>query len=333
MKRKEKAHIIIELSFSWCVLAESDNESVPSPTKPQLRMLHVKTLEEIKLERIQAESAAYYNYPSEDIAGSHLSVDRSILTEAVGSTTLERNLRARLANRLQTQSNTARANLDFQVLSLDEIRKRRRRMPSTPDESSSQEKIPRLRDDSVSSARENLELGEADNVRGPRAAVTAAAPPVRLRRSNRTIAESNSPRKKIPRYSGGEQVPPEMTSSDSSQDAATVPDRLTLVASRPSLSARDDRNDRDVITGNKIQGIEENNRGDIREQETRLQESNGISSTVDEPLHNGLRATASRSVSIPSISDDDYLMMDATSVDHTAAADDILQDIDELLND
>lgn len=52
----------------WCILAESDNESAPtnSPTKPnQTRVVKVKTLEEIRLEKIQAESAAYYFYPGE----------------------------------------------------------------------------------------------------------------------------------------------------------------------------------------------------------------------------------------------------------------------------
>lgn len=46
------------------VLAESDNESVPTttPTKKPQKNVHVKTLEEIRLERIQAESAAFYGY-------------------------------------------------------------------------------------------------------------------------------------------------------------------------------------------------------------------------------------------------------------------------------
>lgn len=49
--------------LKWCILAESDNESTPtfSPIKCQ-RAVKVKTLEEIKLEKIQAESAAYYSY-------------------------------------------------------------------------------------------------------------------------------------------------------------------------------------------------------------------------------------------------------------------------------
>lgn len=47
----------------YCVLAESDNESVPStPLKATTTRVSVKTLEQIKLDRIQAESAAYYSF-------------------------------------------------------------------------------------------------------------------------------------------------------------------------------------------------------------------------------------------------------------------------------
>lgn len=50
--------------MKWCILAESDNESAPtqSPVKTT-RSVKVKTLEEIRLEKVQAESAAYYSYP------------------------------------------------------------------------------------------------------------------------------------------------------------------------------------------------------------------------------------------------------------------------------
>lgn len=47
------------------ILAESDTEFGPttySPLKIPNRIVTVKTLEEIKLEKIQAESAAFYSY-------------------------------------------------------------------------------------------------------------------------------------------------------------------------------------------------------------------------------------------------------------------------------
>lgn len=48
-----------------CILAESDSEfgsTTYSPLKTPNRIVKVKTLEEIKLEKIQAESAALYSY-------------------------------------------------------------------------------------------------------------------------------------------------------------------------------------------------------------------------------------------------------------------------------
>lgn len=295
-----------------------------------MRLLHVKTLEEIKLERIQAESAAYYKYETEDIAAhpQHQKSERSALGD-LGASTLERNLRARLANRLYTQGSQGnqrnqgneanqpaadvRTNLDFQVLSLDEIRKRRRRQPTTS-ETESSSKVARM--------AENFPPNSQDTItRSPRAAVTASAPPpVRLRRSNRTPAES-SPRKKLLRYSGGARETPEMNSSDSSQEAAAVPDRLTLVATRPSLSARDERNE--IIEREAMdEGIE-----------TRLQDENVTSAVEDGVLNQAAGIRASRSISVPSVSEYDDLMMETGSIDHSAIADDILQDIDELLND
>lgn len=57
------------IASKWCILAESDNESAssvsPAKSKANQRVVKVKTLEEIKLEQIQAESAAYYSYSGE----------------------------------------------------------------------------------------------------------------------------------------------------------------------------------------------------------------------------------------------------------------------------
>ncbi|XP_015515503.2 uncharacterized protein LOC107221125 isoform X1 [Neodiprion lecontei] len=335
---------------------ESDNESVPSPTKPQLRMLHVKTLEEIKLERIQAESAAYYNYTTEETAGDcnvpMVEIGAGGGGGGVGSSTLERNLRNRLANRLTARSSSLKTNLDFQVLSLDEIRKRRRRMaPSSPADIPSGTKVPRLADDASSSAESRTagktndrnccsdsETEKSDPAnRGPRTAVTATAPPVRLRRANRTTPmETSSSRRKVTRYNSGEiiQEQPEMTSSDSSQDAAVVPDRLTLVASRPSLSARNERNQIKMNEDEEEDEEEEEEEVEDHAAATRLGDQNGIS-VPEEGLFNG--NSAPRNSVLRSISEDDYLMMDVNSaVDQSvsaAGAEDILQDIDELLND
>ncbi|KAK5643587.1 hypothetical protein RI129_007432 [Pyrocoelia pectoralis] len=96
---------------------ESDNESAPtnSPAKPnQTRVVKVKTLEEIRLEKIQAESAAYYFYPGSDEAGA-------LELESADD------LRQRILKRLNIKTDEACPSPTFEILSLDEIRKRKKR--------------------------------------------------------------------------------------------------------------------------------------------------------------------------------------------------------------
>jgi hypothetical protein len=86
--------------------------------------IHVKTLEEIRLERIQAESAAFYAYNSTPV------VEQEPDT-GVGSTDVasswdsdgDSDLRAKILCRKSYRS--LKANLDFRVMTLDEIRKNR----------------------------------------------------------------------------------------------------------------------------------------------------------------------------------------------------------------
>lgn len=64
---QECTFIWIIIIFNECILAESDSEFGPSaysPLQTSTRTVRVKTLEEIKLEKIQAESAALYSYNS-----------------------------------------------------------------------------------------------------------------------------------------------------------------------------------------------------------------------------------------------------------------------------
>lgn len=126
----------------WCILAESDNESAStiSPSKVnQSRTVKVKTLEEIRLEKIQAESAAYYSYPGElDVLYFYFIVKFTVwlvrniflgVQETTDGTALEdaNDLRTRIMKRLNIKLDEAADMKDFQVLSLDEIRKRKKR--------------------------------------------------------------------------------------------------------------------------------------------------------------------------------------------------------------
>lgn len=108
------------------VLAESDSESAPTstPTKQQpQKNIHVKTLEEIRLERVQAESAAFYAYSSPPVESEP---DRTIGSTTVASdwdSSGDGDLRAKIVSRKAYRN--SKANNDFRVMTLDEIRKNR----------------------------------------------------------------------------------------------------------------------------------------------------------------------------------------------------------------
>lgn len=96
-------------------LPESDNESVPSPVKPQPRVPYCKTYEEIRLEEIQAESAAYYSYQTEDYQSDM----------GDGKIKTCRTKRICLYPSMINKDKNNEKGLDFEVLTLDEIRRRK----------------------------------------------------------------------------------------------------------------------------------------------------------------------------------------------------------------
>lgn len=107
------------------VLAESDSESIPTSTpikKRQQKNLRVKTLEEIKLERVQAESAAFYAYNSTPVKPESDTTIVSAPTSGWDSDG-DSDLRAKILSRKSHRN--SKADVDFRVMTLDEIRKRR----------------------------------------------------------------------------------------------------------------------------------------------------------------------------------------------------------------
>ncbi|XP_011499794.1 PREDICTED: zinc finger CCCH domain-containing protein 11A-like isoform X3 [Ceratosolen solmsi marchali] len=111
----------------WSNRSESDSESAPSPTKnPRSRISSCKTYEEIRLEEIQAESAAFYFYePSMNYQASSAGGGKEKKPSGA------RSQRAVLGASVYARENTEKREknpeeLDFQVLSLEEIRKRKR---------------------------------------------------------------------------------------------------------------------------------------------------------------------------------------------------------------
>lgn len=96
-------------------LPESDNESAPSPVKSQPKVPYCKTYEQMRLEEIQAESAAYYSYEAGNDAG--LFRNQTDIAKA-----------KRIANRWVNSPKVEEPvkELDFKVLSLEEIRRRKK---------------------------------------------------------------------------------------------------------------------------------------------------------------------------------------------------------------
>ncbi|XP_031847037.1 zinc finger CCCH domain-containing protein 11A [Nomia melanderi] len=158
---------------------ESDNESVPSPVKPQPRVPYCKTYEEIRLEEIQAESAAYYSYQMED----HRGVVRPC--EPAKPPACPRN---------------GDKSLNFEVLSLEEIRRRKRRREGVANSGSPRDTstdtptdTPRDTPRGVKRTLEECDSGRC-KVRG-HGTVLTSAPPVKLRRSPKRITSDEKCRK------------------------------------------------------------------------------------------------------------------------------------------
>lgn len=108
-----------------CVLAESDNESAPSttPTKDDSHTIaRTKSQELLLLEKIQAEAAAFYNYDSLPPADKDRKIVRTNLATKYDRLSLDE-----ISGKKQTPPAPDRRNsLDFKILSLDEIRARKK---------------------------------------------------------------------------------------------------------------------------------------------------------------------------------------------------------------
>lgn len=119
-------------TVTWCVLAESDNESAPSstptknasPDEAQTETQNVvrnKSQELLLLDKIQAEAAAFYKYDS--LPPPEPAKERKINRTNL-STKYDRLSLDELAGK--RKEDERRSSLDFKVLSLDEIRAKKK---------------------------------------------------------------------------------------------------------------------------------------------------------------------------------------------------------------
>jgi len=135
------AAIYLLTNFVHFFFLESDSESVPS-VSPLKRFRNApKTLEQIRLEKIQAESAAFYNYESQQFVGrestlsNRLDVDCRQKLKESRQVALEEDLREKMLSRKAQQQQQGQkeeaettTNIEnIKVLSLEEIREKRRR--------------------------------------------------------------------------------------------------------------------------------------------------------------------------------------------------------------
>jgi len=100
-------------------LPESDNESTPSPVKQPKKVPYCKTYEQMRLEEIQAESAAYYSYDDEPYGRFRNQAN-------IGKAKTSRANRWIRVNSCRNKQEMSATKLDFKVLSLEEIRRRKK---------------------------------------------------------------------------------------------------------------------------------------------------------------------------------------------------------------
>lgn len=97
-------------------LPESDNDSVPSPVKSHPTVPRCKTYEQIRLEEIQAESAAYYSYETDNLQ-AYRQTESNISPY---------NKKQFSLNSKIYKKESESKNLDFKVLTLEEIRRQKK---------------------------------------------------------------------------------------------------------------------------------------------------------------------------------------------------------------
>ncbi|XP_066591811.1 uncharacterized protein [Prorops nasuta] len=347
---------------------ESDNESAPSPVKPQPKVPYCKTYEEIRLEEIQAESAAYYSYQADDFKGDL--GGGKIKRIGLARNSRKTNVYSRLGKSNQEEESNVSKSLDFQVLTLDAIRQRKKLKmevdaakqsspivtnPSDAEKQALSSTI--INAKRVTLAREKPEAEEelvdcSQNVINTYAETSALDIKRGVKRNVCAVSneEGESTNKQNLSERSNVKVPPvrlrrsckrfaegTLESLRPRRKAVPLPEAIERVAS----GAPDSSNEEGQISLDKTSDVE------VRlcdsstdESRTKMAESSIFfaSKTTMTLVDEETQDTASIEDSIDdhkqmcdsllNVNEDDYLMLDATD-----ASDDILKDIDALLKD
>ncbi|XP_071864488.1 uncharacterized protein isoform X2 [Bombus fervidus] len=302
---------------------ESDNESVPSPVKPQLRVPYCKTYEEIRLEEIQAESAAYYSYQTEDYQSD------------VGGGKIKTRRTKQICQYLSMNNDLSdKKGLDFEVLSLDEIRRRKYkgfeenkiRSTESMDSINTKESTEFLKDAvetfaefkeaiSVRGVKRRLEKIEEDTSKRKAkcnndcSAISSSVPPVKLRRSPKRLSLLRS-EERDEKIGQEEQIEEKKEESGRNSPESSSMERLNESKSMSSNS-RPRKNEVEVRLCD----------SSTNEDQVQLEKSEGKTSVDTYTVVDSKEAD-----SLLNVNEEDYLTLDM-------ASDDILKDIDALLKD
>ncbi|XP_072755906.1 uncharacterized protein [Anoplolepis gracilipes] len=161
---------------------ESDNESAPSPVKSQPKVPYCKTYEQMRLEEIQAESAAYYSYE----AGNNVGLFRNQADIGKTNKMIGAN---RWVNSPKTEEPVKE--LDFKVLSLEEIRRRKKERElaaKTPPRNASSE--PSLPIETTTTCLKKRSIDQRDE--------ECSVSPAKKRRISSEFAKNNESANKTP---------------------------------------------------------------------------------------------------------------------------------------
>nr|XP_033338205.1 zinc finger CCCH domain-containing protein 11A-like isoform X2 [Megalopta genalis] len=314
---------------------ESDNESVPSPVKPQPRVPYCKTYEEIRLEEIQAESAAYYSYQMEDQRGEAADDKAKIRRERKAGP---------YPTNGKEKNGEKSSDLDFKVLTLEEIRRKKRRKftqdteSGSPMEASAMEDVGEpvdflkdtvktlaklrkatgvqrgvkrvLRDDNDDNNRNNDD-DEDDNsgrckirCNSTNSGFSGNAPPVKLRRSPKrfvSLGEADA---------GDSCKPPRVAEGERKRSSPANPGLERLNSSESTESA----------------SLGKRNEVEIRLCDSSTDEDQSQVEVNEEKKLAGAIDSKETCDSLLNVNEEDYLTLDM-------ASDDILKDIDALLKE
>lgn len=299
-------------------LPESDNESAPSPVKSQPKVPYCKTYEQMRLEEIQAESAAYYSYEAGNDDGLYQrQVGKSKTGAGAGAGT------NRWVSPSRIKKDEPARELSFKVLSLEEIRQRKKERElaaltdatpvSEPSSSPSEAKgvkrrsLEEQRDKETASPTKKCKVS-SEFVRNDEPVVKVR--PVKLRRSLK---------------------------SASSRETETQPCGDATVNERGPTEGRDDQTScRERLEGHGDESVNANRRVDV---EIRLCDS----STNEEKTQTQLEQTTEDRKSVATYTTEDimntalldvgqpYTQTDEEYLRLDTSADDIMRDIEDLL--